>query len=117
MAYVREETLDKFTDEELLQIVKKNLDDLGIAYEEGPGGFGDFLPLDPADVEPWKENERSYMLQTCPTGRGQYRVKAPADYYFGLTIGDGTSLAEAMGLAIEDEPEADAEDGFVLTAA
>lgn len=115
MAYVREETLDKFTDEELLQIVKKNLDDLGIAYEEGPGGFGDFLPLNPADVEPWEGHGR-YFLQTRPMGRDQYRVKTPADYNFGLTI-DAASLAEAIGLVIEDEPEADPEDVPVLAAA
>lgn len=69
MGYVCEETLDRFTDEELLQIVKKNLDALGIDYEERPGGFGDFLPLDPTDIEYWEEHEESYTLKNRALGR------------------------------------------------
>lgn len=50
---IREDNLDKFTDDELLEIVKKNLGELGIAYKEGPGGWGNFLPLDPEkDMQP-----------------------------------------------------------------
>ena len=113
MAYVREETLDRFTGEELLQIVKKNLDALGIDYEENPGGFGDFLPLDPADIKYWEEYEESYMLKNRALGRDQYQAKVPADYDFVLTIDDGMLLAAAMGLAIEDESK----DGPVLAAA
>lgn len=50
---IREDNLDKFTDEELIQMVKESMDELGIAYEEGPGGWGNFLPLDPEkDMQP-----------------------------------------------------------------
>lgn len=45
----REETIDQFTDEELLLMFKENLDELGIAYEEGPGDWEGFLHLSPSD--------------------------------------------------------------------
>lgn len=48
--YGREDTLGNFTDEELLQIIKRNLDTLGISYKEEPGGWGSFLPLNPEKV-------------------------------------------------------------------
>ena len=50
MGYIREETIGNFTDEELLQMVKDGLDELSIAYEEKPGGLGNFLRLDPAEI-------------------------------------------------------------------
>ena len=36
---VRESTLDKFTKEELVAMVKEECDKLGIPYEDKPGGF------------------------------------------------------------------------------
>lgn len=86
MAYIREETLDKFTDEELLEIVKKNLDDLGIAYEERPGGFGAFLPLDPADFEPEEEYAESYTIQKRVSGRDHYQRRDSVPYVMGLIL-------------------------------
>lgn len=76
MAYIRDETLDNFTDEELLEIVKRNLDKLGIPYEEGPGDWSGFLGLDPADFDT-EEYEESYTIQTRTQDRDQYRAKVP----------------------------------------
>lgn len=45
---IRKSTLENFSEEELLRMVKKNLDELGIEYEEKPGGFGDGFLLDPS---------------------------------------------------------------------
>lgn len=104
MAYVREETLDKFTDEQLLQMVKESLDELGITYEEGPGGFGDFLPLDPADFDN-EENEESYTIQVRPTDSSRYCAQAPMDYHFDVTVRRGGRFLVAMlGHQPEDDP-------------
>lgn len=51
MASIREETVGNFSDEELLKMVKDNLDALGIPYEDGPGGFGDVLSITPEIFE------------------------------------------------------------------
>lgn len=51
MPYMRDESLNKFTDDELLQMVKEELDKLGISYEEGPctseEDWRDLFILDP----------------------------------------------------------------------
>lgn len=47
----REETVGNFSEEKLLQMVKDNLDALGIPYENGPGGFGGLLPITPEIFE------------------------------------------------------------------
>lgn len=113
MAYVREETINRFTDEELIQMFRQSLDELGIAYEEGPGDWSGFLRLDPADFDA-EECEESYTIQTSPSGRGRYRVKAPADYHVGLTFNvDSSAMAAALGLGINHKPE----DGPLLAAA
>lgn len=83
MAYVREETLGNFTDEELIEIVKRNLDKLGIPYEEGPGDWTGFLGLDPADLDDMEEPEECHTIpvrQARPTVRGRYCAQAPVDY-------------------------------------
>lgn len=49
---VRESTLDKFTTEELVAIVKEECDKLGISWEDKPGGFNGLLRIDPADLFP-----------------------------------------------------------------
>lgn len=85
MAYVREETLDKFTDEELLEMVKKNLDDLGIAYEERPGGFGAFLPLDPSDFEAPDPIE-AFTIRTYAPRSPSYRSRSPKVGDLNLTF-------------------------------
>lgn len=51
MSYIRKSVVDTLTDEELLQMVKSGLDELGIPYEEKPGGFGPDLMLDPSIFE------------------------------------------------------------------
>lgn len=51
MSYIRESRIDAFSTDELLAIVKKNLDALQIPYEEKPGGFGDALVLRPEDTD------------------------------------------------------------------
>lgn len=109
MAYIREETIGRFTDEELLQMFKESLDELGIAYEEGPGDWSGFLGLDPADFDAG-EYEESYTIQTRPSGHGRYRAKAPAGLTFNV---DSSALAAVLGLGISHEPE----DGPVLVAA
>lgn len=47
MANIRKETVGSFTEADLLKMVKENLDELGIAYEEKPGGFDGNFFLDP----------------------------------------------------------------------
>lgn len=84
MAYVREETIGRFTDEELLRMFKESLDELGIAYEEGPGDWSDFLYLDPADFDT-EEYEESYTIQTRSADRSRYCVQAPMDYHVDVT--------------------------------
>lgn len=74
MAYVRDETLDKFTDEQLLQIVKECLDELNIPYEEGPGDWSGFLGIEPSDFDT-EETEEDYTIQSRSSGRGRYRAK------------------------------------------
>lgn len=78
MAYIREETVGRFTKEELLQLVKNNLDELGIPYEEKPGGFGPGRLLDP-DV--FQSVERTETLTLGPRVRDQftYRPKGLRD--------------------------------------
>ena len=40
MSYIRKPTVDTLSHEELLLLVKSGLDELGVSYEEKPGGFG-----------------------------------------------------------------------------
>ena len=40
MQNIRTKTIGNFSDKELLEITKRCLEDLGIPYEEKPGGFG-----------------------------------------------------------------------------
>lgn len=47
MPYIREETVTRFPKDELLRFVKKNLDALGIPYEEKAGGFRTGKMIDP----------------------------------------------------------------------
>lgn len=39
MSYNREETISKFSEEELLEMVKQELNELDIPYKNEPGGF------------------------------------------------------------------------------
>ena len=50
MAYIRESRIDQMTKEDLLSLVKKNLDEVGIPYEEKPGGLGEEFLLHPEDI-------------------------------------------------------------------
>lgn len=49
MAHIREETVHSFDESTLLRMVKTSLDELGIAYENKSGGFGNnfFLSATP----------------------------------------------------------------------
>lgn len=47
MNHVREETVESFSKENLLKMIKENLDELGVAYREEPGGFGGNFSRDP----------------------------------------------------------------------
>lgn len=88
MAYIREETLDNFTEEELLQMFKDSLDELGIAYEEGPGDWGDFLRLDPADFEAPDPIE-AFTIRTYAPRSPSYRSRSPKIGDFKLTFSSG----------------------------
>ncbi len=48
MSYIRKPTVDTLSHEELLLLVKAGLDELGVSYEEKPGGFGPGPMLDPS---------------------------------------------------------------------
>lgn len=48
MSYIHKPTVDTLSHEELLQLVKSSLNELGMAYEEKPGGFGLGPMLDPS---------------------------------------------------------------------
>lgn len=48
MDFIREEAIGNFTREELIKMVKDCLEELKIAYEEKPGGFGGLIELDPS---------------------------------------------------------------------
>lgn len=85
MAYVRDETLSNFTDEELLAIVKKNLDELGIAYEEGPGDWSGFLGLDPSDFEA-PDPVETFTIRTYAPRSPSYRSRSPKIGDLNLTF-------------------------------
>lgn len=40
MAFIREETIQNYSDSELLRLVRETLEEMGLPYEEKPGGFG-----------------------------------------------------------------------------
>lgn len=48
MSYIRKPTVDTLAHEELLLLVKAGLDELGVSYEEKPGGFGPGPMFDPS---------------------------------------------------------------------
>ena len=51
MAYIHKPTVDTLSHEELLLLVKAGLNEVGISYEEKPGGFGPAPMLDPSIFE------------------------------------------------------------------
>lgn len=122
MAYIRDETLDKFTDEQILQMVTECMDELGIPYEEGPGDWSGCLGLDPAadfDVaagtsgesedsgESWTyegQTER-YTLWRQPSGWDFYRTRALAGCNMGPMLSVDEALASILGLEANHKPE------------
>ena len=79
MSYIREETVGNFSKEYLLQLVKDNLDELGILYEEKPGGFcGDRL-LNPDSFESVDYSE-TFTIKTYAPHKLPYRHKSPLAY-------------------------------------
>jgi hypothetical protein len=71
MPKVRKENINHFSKEELLQLVKDHLDQLGIAYEGKPGGFGPGPLLDPQvfDLVDYSE----YTIKKAPFHRSTYQ--------------------------------------------
>lgn len=49
MALIREETVQNYSDSELLQMVRETLEEMGLPYEEKPGGFGFDKLMAPGD--------------------------------------------------------------------
>lgn len=85
MAYIREETLGNFTDEELLQMVRESMDELGIAYEEGPGDWSGFLGLDPSDFEVPDPIE-TFTIRSYAPRSPSYRSRSPKVGDLNLTL-------------------------------
>lgn len=86
MAEVRKGVTENFTEEELLRMVKENLDKLGIMYEEKPGGFGDSFFLDPGIFEPVNCTE-SVKIITSVSHR-HYRPPNPVSCDLKLSFAD-----------------------------
>ena len=82
--------------EELLAIVKKNLDELGIPYEETPGGLGDQFFLRPEefdflDEEPFHVYERILTTNNQDVKRHyqpQTRVRYDHIWNEALSLGE-----------------------------
>lgn len=51
MTNIRKEVVGSFIENKLLLMVKDNLDQLDIPYEDNPGGFGDTFCIKPSDIE------------------------------------------------------------------
>lgn len=85
MAYIRDEALDRFTDEQLLQMVKECMDELGIAYKEGPGDWSGCLGLDPGDFEV-PDPVETFTIRTCASRSPSYRSPSPKIGGFNLTF-------------------------------
>lgn len=85
MVYIRKETIGNFTEAELLQMVKENLDELGIAYEEKAGGFGGNFFLDQSvfATSDWTQS----ATITASTSRRRYRPQGsiPCDLKLSFT--------------------------------
>lgn len=80
MSKVRNETVNHFSKEELLQLVKDNLDQLGIAYEDKPGGFGPGPLLDPQvfDLVDYSE----YTIRKAPFRHSTYQPGKHVDFLY-----------------------------------
>ena len=88
MAYIRKETVGSFSEAELLQMVKENLDELGIAYEEKPGGFGESFLLNPNIFESLDCVESATI--TTSTYRRRYRPQNAISYNLKLSFTHNT---------------------------
>jgi len=79
---VCKETVNEFSTDELLQMVKESLDELGIPYEEAPGGFGPGKLLDPAvfDLADYSE---MYTIKTYAPRSRVYRVSRSDRFSYG----------------------------------
>lgn len=71
---MRKETVNEFSTNELLQMVKESLDELDIPYEEAPGGFGPGKLLDPA-VFDLVDYSGVYTIKTYAPRSRAYRVR------------------------------------------
>lgn len=90
MSYIRKSVVDTLTDEELLQMVKSGLDELGIPYEEKPGGFGPDLMLDPSIFEMEDLSDQFVLTEYttkdtdyCPPQIGKCKSIAISSSMFG----------------------------------
>lgn len=85
MAYIRKETVGNFTKAELLQMVKENLDELGIAYEEKPGGFGGNFFLDPSTFKTVDCTESATITASTSCRRYRPQNLIPCDLNLSFT--------------------------------
>lgn len=79
MSYIRKSVVDTLTDEELLQLVKSGLDELGIPYEEKPGGFGPGPMLDPSIFDA-KNVAEQFTLEDYASQVSHYQHQKAKDY-------------------------------------
>lgn len=85
MAYIRKETIGNFTEAELLQMVKENLDELGIAYEEKAGGFGDNFFLDSSIFEALDWTQSATITASISRRRYRPQDSIPCDLKMSFT--------------------------------
>ena len=86
MSTLRKKTVDDYSADLLLQMVKQSLDDLGISYEEAPGGFGQTPLLDPQvfDLVDYSE----YTIKKAPFRRFTYRPRNHVKYSYAMLSSD-----------------------------
>ena len=97
MAYIREETVGSFTEAELLKMVKENLEKLGIAYEEKPGGFDGNFFLDPNIFKPLDCTESVTLITNTyhRRYRPQNSITCDLELSFTHTWSEDRSLSNA----------------------
>lgn len=86
MSTLRKKTIDNYSADSLLQMVKESLDDLGISYEEVPGGFGKGPLLDPQvfDLVDYSE----YTIKKAPFHRSTYQPRNQVKYRYAAFSSD-----------------------------
>lgn len=93
----RKTTIENYSPDSLLQMVKESLDDLGIPYEEAPGGFGQAPLLDPQvfDLVDYSE----YTLKKAPSRRFTYHPGSQVQYRYAALSLDLSGEDDHLALA------------------